>query len=285
MQYGVLIFPTDASIRPADLAVEAEARGFESLWVAEHSHIPLSRRSPYPGGGELPKMYYDVMDPFVALATAAQATRRIRVGTGICLVTQRDPIQTAKQVASLDQLSDGRFLFGVGAGWNLEEMEDHGTDPRTRFALMRERVEAMRAIWTQSKPEYHGELVDFPPMMTWPKPVQQPLPVLVGGGWPHGARRAARWGDGWIPVSYDVEDPAAIRKELDGLLAGHDRAPADVPVSVVLAQDHSPPDARRLAGYAAADFQRTVFWLPAEGRDRVLPLLDRCVALIEEVGA
>ncbi len=285
MQYGVFIFPTDSSIRPAELAVEAEARGFESLWVAEHSHIPLSRRSPYPGGGDLPKMYYDVMDPFVALATAAQATRRIRLGTGICLVTQRDPIQTAKQVASLDQLSDGRFVFGVGAGWNLEEMEDHGTDPSTRFALMRERVEAMREIWTRSKPEYHGKHVDFPPMMTWPKPVQERLPVLVGGGWPHGARRAARWGDGWMPVSYDIEDPAATRRELDALLAEHERTPAEVPISVVLAQAHWPPQAERLAAYAAAGVERVVLGLPAAGRETVLPLLDGFAGLMGEVGA
>jgi len=201
MDFGVAYFPTDYSMRPADMARALEERGFESLWVAEHSHIPLTRKSPFGGGGELPKQYYDVMDPFVSLATAASVTTKLRLGTGICLVVQRDPIQTAKEVASLDQLSDGRFIFGVGGGWNQDEMEDHGTVFETRFKLMRERIEAMKAIWTQTKPEYHGEMVDFPPMMTWPKPVQKPHPpIIVGGAFPHAAKRALRYGDGWMPL-------------------------------------------------------------------------------------
>src|SRR5574339_693584 len=200
MHFGLTIFPTDYAIHPAELGRAAEERGFESLWVAEHSHIPCSRKTPWPGGAELPKMYYDVVDPFVALSMAAAATTKLKVGTGICLVIQRDPIQTAKQVASLDQISGGRFLFGIGAGWNAEEMADHGTVFTSRFKLMRERVEAMKAIWTQSKPEYHGEFVSFPPMMTWPKPVQKPHPpVIVGGAYPYGARRAIAYGDGWVP--------------------------------------------------------------------------------------
>src|SRR4030095_6873475 len=151
-------------------------------------------------GGDLPKKYYDVMDPFVTLSAAAAATTRLRVGTGICLVVQRDPIQTAKEVASLDQVSGGRFLFGIGAGWNAEEMADHGTEFGSRFKVMQERVEAMRAIWTKSKPEYSGEHVRFPPMMTWPKPAQKPHPpVIVGGAYPYGARRAIAYGDGWLP--------------------------------------------------------------------------------------
>ena len=183
MDFGAAIFFTDYSMGPAELGRALEARGFGSLWAPEHSHIPLSRRSPFPQGGDLPKKYYDVMDPFVTLAAAARATTRLQVATGVCLVVQRDPIQTAKQVASLDQISDGRFLFGIGAGWNAEEMLDHGTDFKARFKVMRERVEAMRAIWTKSKPEYNGEFVKFPPMMTWPKPVQKPHPpVIVGGG-------------------------------------------------------------------------------------------------------
>src|SRR6266404_2370500 len=191
MDVGAAIFFTDYSMDPAALGRALEERGFGSLWAPEHSHIPLSRRTPYPQGGELPKKYYDVMDPFVALAAAVTATTRLQLATGVCLVVQRDPIQTAKQVASLDQVSGGRFLFGIGAGWNAEEMADHGTEFKTRFDVMRERVEAMKAIWTRSKPEYHGTFVDFPPMMTWPKPVQKPHPpVLVGGAFPHGARRA-----------------------------------------------------------------------------------------------
>ena len=200
MEFGAAIFFTDYAMGPVELGRALEERGFESLWAPEHSHIPLSRQSPFPQGGDLPKKYYDVMDPFVTLAAAAAATTRLKVGTGICLVVQRDPIQTAKQVASLDQISGGRFLFGIGAGWNAEEMADHGTVFASRFKLMRERVEAMKAIWTQSKPEYHGEFVSFPPMMTWPKPIQKPHPpVIVGGAYPYGARRAIAYGDGWVP--------------------------------------------------------------------------------------
>src|SRR2546422_2985995 len=200
MDFGAAIFFTDYSMGPAELGRALEERGFESLWAPEHSHIPLSRRSPFPQGGDLPKKYYDGMDPSVPLAAAAAATTRLRVGTGVCLVVQRDPIQTAKLVASLDQVSSGRFLFGIGAGWNAEEMADHGTDFKSRFTVMRERVEAMKTIWTKSKPEYHGEFVNFSPMMTWPKPLQKPHPpVIVGGAYPHGARRAIAFGDGWVP--------------------------------------------------------------------------------------
>src|SRR3954462_7420378 len=193
MHFGASMFFTDYSMTSAALAKALEERGFESLWAAEHSHIPLSRRSPWPGGGELPKPYYDVMDPFVTLTAAAAATSTLNVGTGVCLVNQRDPIQTAKLVASIDQVSGGRFLFGIGVGWNAEEMEDHGTAFTSRAKLVRERGEAMKLIWTKSKAESHGELVDFPEMMTWPKPVQKPPPpVIVGGAYPQAARRAVR---------------------------------------------------------------------------------------------
>ena len=188
MKFGIATFPTDYSIAPVDLAVGLEERGFESMWVAEHSHIPASRISPWPGGAELPKMYYDVMDPFVVLSAAAAVTTKLKLGTGICLVGQRDPFQTAKEIASLDQISNGRFLFGIGGGWNAEEMADHGTVFETRFRLMRERVEAMKVIWSESQAEYHGKLVDFDPVMTWPKPVQKPHPPIhVGGAFPGGA--------------------------------------------------------------------------------------------------
>ncbi|MBU2533027.1 MAG: LLM class F420-dependent oxidoreductase [Alphaproteobacteria bacterium] len=201
MKFGVAMFMTDYSMGPAELAIALEERGLESLWAPEHSHIPLPRVSPWGGGDELPKKYYDVMDPFVCLAAAAAVTKNLKVATGVALVVQRDPIQLAKEVASLDQISGGRFLFGVGGGWNAEEMADHGTAFKTRFKLMRERIEAMQQIWTQTKPEYHGELVDFGTMMTWPKPVQKPYPpIIVGGGFPHAAKRAIRYGDGWIPL-------------------------------------------------------------------------------------
>ena len=202
MHFGASMFFTDYSMTPGELAQALEARGFESVWAPEHSHIPTSRRSPYPGGGDLPKAYYDVMDPFVTLTAAAMATKTLKIGTGVCLVNQRDTIQTAKLVASIDQVSGGRFLFGIGVGWNAEEMEDHGTDFASRAKLVRERVEAMKLIWTKSKAEYHGELVNFPEMMTWPKPVQKPHPpVIVGGAYPQAARRAVRYGDGWIPLA------------------------------------------------------------------------------------
>jgi probable F420-dependent oxidoreductase len=200
MQFGAAMFFTDYSMGAAELARALEARGFESVWAPEHSHIPLSRRSPYHAGGDLPKQYYEVMDPFVSLSAAAAVTKTIKLGTGVCLITQRDTIQTAKSVASLDQVSGGRFLFGIGGGWNAEEMEDHGTVFKTRFKLMRERVEAMKEIWTHDTAEYHGDLVEFGPMAAWPKPVQKPHPpVIVGGAFPHAARRALRYGDGWIP--------------------------------------------------------------------------------------
>ena len=170
MQFGASMFFTDYSMTSAALAKALEERGFESVWAPEHSHIPLSRRSPWPGGADLPKQYYDVMDPFVTLTAAAAATTTLKIGTGVCLVNQRDPIQTAKLVASIDQVSGGRFLFGIGVGWNAEEMEDHGTAFASRAKLVRERVEAMKAIWTKSKPEYSGEFVNFGPMMAWPKP-------------------------------------------------------------------------------------------------------------------
>src|SRR5271166_3750369 len=170
MEFGASIFFTDYSISPIELAIALEERGLDALWVAEHSHIPVPRRTPAPGGGELPKRYYDVMDPFVTLSAAAAVTKTLKLATGICLVIQRDTIQTAKLVASIDQVSGGRFLFGVGGGWNAEKIEDHGTAFKTRFKLMRERIEAMKEIWTKDKAEYHGEFVDFPAMMTWPKP-------------------------------------------------------------------------------------------------------------------
>src|SRR4051795_13073276 len=202
MKFGASMFFTDYSMTPAALAKALEERGFESVWAPEHSHIPASRRSPYPGGGDLPKQYYDVMDPFVTLTAAAAATKSLKLGTGVCLVNQRDTIQTAKLVASIDQESGGRFLFGIGVGWNAEEMEDHGTVFATRAKLVRERIEAMKEIWTKPKAEYHGEFVNFDPMMTWPKPVQQPHPpVIIGGAYPYAARRAVRYGDGWIPLA------------------------------------------------------------------------------------
>ena len=200
MELGLAILLTDYSIQPARLGALAEERDFESLFLAEHTHIPASRDTPYPGGAELPREYSHTVDPFVGLSAAATATERLRVGTGVCLVTERDPIVTAKEVATLDHVSGGRVLFGVGAGWNKEEMRNHGADPSKRWGLMRERVEAMKAIWTQDEAEYHGRFVDFDPIWSWPKPVQKPHPpVLVGGVGDKVLDRVVAYGDEWIP--------------------------------------------------------------------------------------
>jgi probable F420-dependent oxidoreductase len=202
MHFGGAMFFTDYSMSAMELARALEERGFESIWAPEHSHIPLSRKTPFPGDGDLPKQYYDAMDSFVVLAAASQVTKKIKFGTGVLLVQQRDAIQTAKLVASIDQVSQGRFLFGVGGGWNRDEMEDHGTVYATRFKRMRESIEAMKEVWTKSEAEYHGEFVHFDPMIARPKPAQKPHPPIhVGGAFPYGARRAIRYGDGWIPTA------------------------------------------------------------------------------------
>ncbi len=278
MDFGASMFFTDYSMSPADLARTLEERGFESVWAPEHSHIPLSRRTPFPGGGDLPKHYYDAMDPFVTLTAAAVATKKLRVGTGVCLVIQRDPIQTAKLVASIDQVSGGRFLFGIGNGWNAEEMEDHGTAFETRHKLARERVEAMKEIWIKSKPEYHGEFVNFPPMMVWPKPVQQPHPpVIVGGAWPYGARRAVRYGNGWIPLASrpQYEDVTVFFPEFRKMAEQAKRDPKELPISIFGA----PEDEAKLARYQEAGVVRVSVSLPSAKADVVLPVLDRWAGL------
>jgi probable F420-dependent oxidoreductase len=228
--FGVAVFPTDYAVDPSALARMVEERGFESLFFPEHTHIPADRTTPYPPGGELPSQYSHTYDPFVALTAAAATTETLLLATGICLVIERDPIITAKEVASLDRLSGGRFLFGVGAGWNLEEMENHGTDPHRRFSLMRERVEAMKAIWTQDEAEYHGEHVDFDPIWSWPKPVQEPHPpVLVGGNGPKVLERVVAFGDEWMPNRVTgLTDRVA---ELNRLAAEAGRDPIPVTLS------------------------------------------------------
>ena len=283
MDVGAAMFFTDYSMGAGELAQALEARGFESMWAPEHSHIPTSRRSPFAAGGDLPKQYYDVMDPFVTLTMAAVVTNRIKLGTGVCLIIQRDPIQTAKLVASLDQVSNGRFLFGVGGGWNAEEMEDHRTVFKTRFKLMRERVEAMKAIWTLDAAEYHGELVDFAPMAAWPKPVQKPHPpVIVGGAFPHSARRALRYGDGWIPNASrpQYEDVTDFLPHFRQMAAEMGRDPAAVPVTVWGAGE----DFDRLRRYQDQGIARIVVSLPPEPADKTLPTLDRWAELIRRIG-
>src|SRR6266851_6753222 len=200
MDIGICMFATDYAIRADELARAAEERGFESLFVPEHTHIPTGRRTPFPGGGQLPKEYSHTFDPFVSLMAAAAATTRLKIGTGICLIIERDTITTAKEVASLDLLSGGRFLFGIGAGWNAEEMENHGTEFKTRFKKMREQVLAMKEIWTKDEPTFKGEFVNFDPIWSWPKPVQKPgPPVLLGGESGHTLQRVVDFCEGWFP--------------------------------------------------------------------------------------
>jgi probable F420-dependent oxidoreductase len=280
MHIGVFIFLTEYTIQPDDLGRALEERGFESLFVPEHTHIPTSRRTPFPGGTELPKEYMHTLDPFVALTAVAAATRRLRVGTGICLVIQHDPIVTAKEVATLDLVSGGRFEFGVGAGWNADEMENHGTAYSTRFQVMRERVLAMKAIWTRETADFHGRFVNFDPIWSYPKPVQKPHPpVLLGGESEHTLRRVVEFCDGWFPRGRNAADAGPVLAGLDrlGVLARQaGRDPKTISTSVFGAR----PDAPVLDGYRAAGVTRAVFRLPPEGRDRILPLLDQYAKLI-----
>jgi probable F420-dependent oxidoreductase len=278
MQFGAAIFFTQYSMGPIELARALEERGFESLWAPEHSHIPVSRKTPYPGGGELPKEYYDVMDPFVTLMAAAVATQKLKVATGICLLQQRDVIQTAKLVASIDQVSGGRFLFGIGGGWNQDEMENHGTDYKTRFQRVRESVEAMKEIWTKDEAEYHGEIVKFDPIFAWPKPVQKPYPpILLGGAFPQGARRAIRYGDGWLPI-INANDLAALMPKYQEMAKGAGRDPADVPISAWNAR-FDVDTAKRLQDLGVV---RMITTLPPAGSDQILPILDRCAEAIRQ---
>ena len=284
MKFGASIFFTDYSISPADLAMSLEERGFDSLWAAEHSHIPVPRRTPAPGGGELAKRYYEVMDPFVTLTAAAAATKRLKVGTGVCLVIQRDTIQTAKLVASIDQVSGGRFLFGIGGGWNAEEIENHGTEFATRFKKMREQTEAMKEIWTKEKAEYHGDIVDFTAMMTWPKPVQKPHPpVIVGGAFPWAARRAIRYGDGWIPIAGGSRygDPLEYLPRFRQMAEEAGRDPRSVPVTL----GGAPEDPDLLKRYCDLGVVRVNFPVPPAKVDEILPILDRLAKLMRPLRA
>ena len=276
MKFGIAIFPTDYAISMTELAPAVEQLGFESLWVAEHSHIPASRLSAWPGGAELPKHYWHTMDPFVALTEAALASKELLVATGICLVVQRDPIHTAKQVASIDHVSNGRFLFGIGAGWNKEEMADHGTDFESRFKLMRERVEAMKAIWTQEEAEYHGELVDFGPMWCWPKPVQKPHPpVLLGGSGPNVLKRAVAYADGWMPNRGDDLGRIPQLQEL-AQAAGRGRLPVTT---------YPKADAAEIQRHADAGVERGIYYVPPDGRDQALKRLEELAALVKPFAA
>jgi probable F420-dependent oxidoreductase len=277
MYLGLCMFATDYAIRIDELARAAEERGFESLFVTEHTHIPTSRRTPFPGGGELPKEYSHTFDPFVSLMAAAAATTRLKVGTGICLIIERDTITTAKEVASLDLLSGGRFLFGIGAGWNAEEMENHGTVYKTRYKRMREQVLAMKEIWTKDAAQFHGEHVKFDPIWSWPKPAQTPHPpVLLGGESGHTLQRVVDFCEGWFPRGRAGDVILSGVKDLQVRAARAGRDMKTISVSVFGAK----PDEATLETYAGAAITRSILRLPSEGREVILPLLDQYAKLI-----
>jgi probable F420-dependent oxidoreductase len=281
VDFGLMMFPTDDAVRPDELARMAEDRGFESLFFPEHTHIPASRETDYPGGGELPAMYSHTHDPFVALSLAAGATKRLLVGTGICLVVERDPITTAKEVASLDQLSGGRFLFGVGAGWNREEMANHGTDPGKRFGVMRERVEAMKAIWTEDEASYHGDHVDFERIWSWPKPTQRPHPpIIVGGNGERVLDRVIAFGDEWMPNRVESVDELRARIDRLGQMAAE--AGRGAPKIGLYA---APAQATEMASYEAIGVGRYVLFVPPVPRPEAEERLDHLTGVIEEYRA
>ncbi len=281
MDVGIAMFPTDYAMRVDDLARAVEERGYESLWFPEHTHIPVSRRSPWPGGPALPKEYWHTHDPFVARATAAAVTTRLKVGSGICLLVERDPITTAKEVASIDFLSRGRMLFGIGGGWNAEEMEDHGTDFRVRWKVLRERVQAMKRIWTEDEPSFEGELVKFPPLWSWPKPVQKPHPpVLLGGHGRRALERVVAYCDGWLPIGIRAGDLQASITELRTLAREKGRDPDKISVSIYGA----PMDADTLKHLRDVGVGRMIFALPSAEADTLLPLLDRGMQVVRTLG-
>ena len=276
MKIGVFIFSTEYSIRMVDLARALEERGFESLFVPEHTHIPLSRRTPFPGGEPLPREYSNTLDPFVDLTAAAVVTRTLRIGTGICLVSQRDPIVTAKAVASLDLISEGRFEFGIGAGWNQDELQNHGTRYEDRFRVMVDRVKAMQAIWTGEEASYDGEFTHFEPAWSWPKPVQKPHPpILLGGETKYSLRRVMDFCDGWMPRGNFMSDPKTVMEELRGYADEAGRDMNSIEVSVFRA----PPNVDYLAKCQEAGVMRVLLQLPSADQDVVMPLLDQYAAL------
>jgi probable F420-dependent oxidoreductase len=273
MQFGVSIFPTDYSMDVGQLGRAVEERGFDALLFPEHTHIPTNRRSPWPGGPDLPKHYWHTIDPFVVSGVVAANTTRLRFGTGICLVVERDPITTAREVASADFVSGGRFLFGIGSGWNEEEMENHGTDPRQRFKLMRERMLAMKTIWSQDEPEFHGQFVNFDPIWQWPKPIQRPNPpVLVGGNGKRVLDRVLEYGDVWMPNHGrgPIEERIAT---LQQRAAAQGRS--NIPVWVF----GCPPHPEAVEQYIKAGVAECLFALPSAGADELLPRLDQWATL------
>lgn len=278
MKFGIVSYNTEYGIRPDDAAREAEARGFESLWLPEHTHIPVSRETPFPLGGELPEQYKHFMDPFVSLTAAAAVTQTLKLATGICLLMEHDPIVVAKAVATLDYLSGGRVLFGVGGGWNREEMANHGTRFEDRWNVLRERVAAVKAIWTEDEASYHGEFVDFDPIWCYPKPVQKPHPpVYLGAVSKAGLARVVGWCDGWILVDPQDDTLERASRELGELCAQAGRDPREVSMTAFATQV---VDAGLVERYAAAGVERTVVWLPPDSTDAALQVMDAAAPLV-----
>jgi len=276
MRVGAFYFPADYGINIAELARALEDRGFDSLFVPEHTHIPVSRRSPFPGGGELPTRYSHTHDPFVALSFAAAATKKLKLGTGILLVPQHEPIVTAKSIASLDQLSGGRFIFGIGGGWNVEEMENHGARYDTRFKQMREHVLAMKELWTKDEASFHGEFVNFDAVWSWPKPAQRPHPpIILGGETDHTLRRVVEYCDGWFPRPRGGFDPIQGVARLREMAAKKGRDPSTL-MTIVFG---APNDAKVLAGYDKAGIESALLAIPDESRDEILRYLDKIAPL------
>jgi probable F420-dependent oxidoreductase len=278
MKLGALIFATDYAMPLDALAIELEQRGYESLFVPEHTHIPVSRLSPWPGGADLPPEYWHSYDPFVSLAFAAAATQHLKIGTGICLLPQRDTLVTAKLVASLDRMSAGRFIFGIGGGWNKEEMAHHGVDYALRFQRMEEQVLAMQRLWTQPSAEFHGKFVNFSESWLYPKPWQTPHPpVILGGESDYTLRRIVKYCDGWLPRARHGFDAATNMSRLRRIAADAGRDMQTLSVSVFGA----PADTATLAGYQSAGIDRAILPLPSVSREKLLPILDQYQGLLD----
>ena len=282
MEFGICMFVTNYSIQAADLAQAVEERNFDALFIPDHTHIPASRQSPFTMGEELPPDYSHNVDVFLGLAAAAAVTKRIRLGTGICLVVERDPIITAKEVASLDHMSGGRFDFGIGGGWNQEEMENHGMPWKRRWKVLRERVEAMQAIWTQDEASYNGEFVKFDRIFSWPKPVQKPHPpIYVGGDAPGTFKRVLSYGDGWIPMLAEQENTFDLKTERMAELAtlANEAGRAPYPITTF----GTPRDPNAISRLAAQGVTRCIFGIKAAPTDDVLPRLDKISRMVSEV--
>ena len=282
MKVGAFYFPTDYGINIAELARALEDRGFDSLFVPEHTHIPLSRKTPFPAGGDLPKRYAHTHDPFVALAFAAAATKKLTIGTGICLVPQHEPIATAKAIASLDMLSSGRFVFGIGAGWNVDEMENHGATYKTRFAIMREHVLAMKEIWLKEESSFHGKYVNFDPIWSWPKPLRKAgPPVILGGETDYTLQRVVEYCDGWFPRPRQGFTGALAVERLKKMADSKGRNFKDLTITVFGA----PPDPAAIAEYDKAGIQYALLAIPDLSRDEILKHLDKTAALAKTYSA